>query len=594
MLSDSCFCTHTVDDNKAIVSSDDASSNTLSFHKASDYTFMHNSIGLSGKYNFEGCKFSLDTNLNIEYFRFMLTDYHDQNLCDLLEFGFPIGYMGKIQQQSCNSFSFVRNHKGAKEFAVHVQKFLTKEKKFDAILGPLQDNPFNCNICISPLNTVPKKESEERRIILDLSYPNGNSINDFVSKDFYLGQRISLTYPGVDDLVAIVKDKGQGCLLFKRDLSRAYRQLAIDPGDASLLGYSFNGYIYFDKVLSFGLRSAAYFMQRVSNSIKYICSLLKISIENYLDDLAGADTPDRAWQSFEELERVLQFCGLKESAEKASPPSTQMVFIGVHFNSITLTLSITEERLFEIRALVSHWLQKRDGTLRELQSLIGKLNFVAHCVKPARIFISRLLNWLRQIQNTDTPQEIPLEIKKELRWWLQFLPKYNGVSMMDLEEWSDPDQFCATDACLVGAGGTFDESYFHCEFPGFIRSKKLHINNLELLTIVVAVKLWGPQLTGKKLVINCDNKSSVLLLNSGSSRNSFSQSCLREICFFAAIYQFQIKGVFISGSENRIPDCLSRWNLNQQYQEQFYAAVKHKNMRQVPVADDLFRFIHDW
>lgn len=99
----------------------------------------------------------------------------------------------------------------------------------------------------------------------------------------------------------------------------------------------------------------AYFMQRVSNSIKYIYSLLKISIENYLDDLAGADTPDRAWQSFEELEMVLQFCGLKESAEKASPPSTQMVFIGVHFNSITLTLSITEERSFEICALVSHW-----------------------------------------------------------------------------------------------------------------------------------------------------------------------------------------------------------------------------------------------
>ena len=130
---------------------------------------------------------------------------------------------------------------------------MNKELDFNAILGPFQENPFICNICVSPLNTVSKKDSEERRIILDLSYPKDKSVNDFVSKDFYLGNRINLTYPGVDDLVAIVKAKGQSCLLFKRDLSRAYRQLSIDPREASLLGYSFNGFLYFDKVLIFGL-----------------------------------------------------------------------------------------------------------------------------------------------------------------------------------------------------------------------------------------------------------------------------------------------------------------------------------------------------
>lgn len=99
-----------------------------------DFILMHNSIGKSAKYNFEGCKFPLDTDLNIDCFRFMLLD---QSLCDLLEFGFPIGYMGKIQQQPCDTFSFVRNYKGAKEFAVH-----NKEIGFDAILGPFQENSF--------------------------------------------------------------------------------------------------------------------------------------------------------------------------------------------------------------------------------------------------------------------------------------------------------------------------------------------------------------------------------------------------------------------------------------------------------------------
>ena len=199
-------------------------------------------------------------------------------------------------------------------------------------------------------------------------------------------------------MVSLVKLKGKGCLLFKRDLSRAYLQIVLDPREASLLGYAFNGNMYFDKVLSFGLRSAAYIMQRVSNSIKYICTVLQILIENYIDDLCGCQSVDKAWESYTELGNVLQFAGLSESVEKACPPSTQMVLIGVLLDSEALTLSITQERLVENRSLVQDWLEMEEASLKQLQSLIGKLNFVAHCVKPARIFISRLLNWLRQIQ----------------------------------------------------------------------------------------------------------------------------------------------------------------------------------------------------
>ena len=157
-------------------------------------------------------------------------------------------------------------------------------------------------------------------------------------KDFYLGEKNSLSYPGVDDLVNIIKCKGRGCLLFKRDLRRFYRQIGIDIGDYSLVGYTFNGYMYFDKVLSMGLKSAAFIAQKLTTAIKYICQILRISIENYLDDLAGADYPHKAWDSYHEMGRVLDFCGLEESVEKACPPSTRMVFIGVLFDSETMAL----------------------------------------------------------------------------------------------------------------------------------------------------------------------------------------------------------------------------------------------------------------
>lgn len=58
-------------------------------------------------------------------------------------------------------------------------------------------------------------------MILDLSFPAGQAVNDGISKDLYLGQRIGLSYPGMDELVRMIVKMGRGCLMFKRDLKRA-------------------------------------------------------------------------------------------------------------------------------------------------------------------------------------------------------------------------------------------------------------------------------------------------------------------------------------------------------------------------------------
>jgi hypothetical protein len=54
-------------------------------------------------------------------------------------------------------------------------------------------NPFDCQFKIFPLNSVTKRNSSERRVILDLSFPSGCSVN--ISKDIYLGEKPEVTYP---------------------------------------------------------------------------------------------------------------------------------------------------------------------------------------------------------------------------------------------------------------------------------------------------------------------------------------------------------------------------------------------------------------
>jgi hypothetical protein len=63
---------------------------------------------------------------------------------------------------------------------------------------------------------------------------------------------------------------------------------------------------------------------------------------------------------------------------------------------------------------------------------------------------------------------------------------------------------------------------------------------------------------GKRIRIMCDNKTLVTVINTGKSRNSFLQHCLWELCFIAAIHEFEMRAVHLAGSENRIADFLSR------------------------------------
>ena len=119
----------------------------------------------------------------------MLSNYEDKDICTFLEYGFPIGYENL---DSLSSDKCVQNHKGATEYPIDIDKYLKKEISNHAVLGPFHSNPFSHDIVLSPLNSVEKKGSEERRVILDLSVRGGGGINGFIDKDCYLGEAVNL------------------------------------------------------------------------------------------------------------------------------------------------------------------------------------------------------------------------------------------------------------------------------------------------------------------------------------------------------------------------------------------------------------------
>ena len=551
-------------------------------------------IAHSGVPNYQGCRIPVVSKLNIEFIRSMLVDYDDHILCDLLEFGFPLGHTGEVL-----NIKKPRNHSGAREFPEFIMKYLKKELEYKAIVGPFKVNPFVLSaLVLSPLNSVPKNTPGERRVILDLSFPPENSINNGISKDTYLGQPVNLKYPSVDDLVELVKLKGRNCLIFKRDLKRAYRQIPIDPGDVNLVGFHWKNHIFVDRVLTMGLRSSAHICQRVTSAVVYMMEQCGYFVLNYLDDFAGAESPDQAEMVFNLLKKLLENCGFEESVEKACAPSTVMSFLGVEFNTVELTLSVTPERVNEILLLVQDWLDKPFATVKELQSLLGKLHFISSCVRPGRLFVSRLLTWLRSLPDDRNAHVIPLYVRKDLLWWSCFLNTYNGISMMFLEDWSQPDEFLESDATLCSCGGWNPQKkeFFHVKFPDFILKLTLHVNQCELLALMICVKLWSCCFSNKKIMLKCDNQSTVAVLNSGSTKDSFMQCCLREILFFAARYNFEVRAVYFPGVDNRTADVLSRWHTDSSFEKLFFElpVIKDQDCNEKYVYTGLFEFTHDW
>ena len=96
-------------------------------------------------------------------------------------------------------------------------------------------------MAISPLSTRPKKDSTDRRIIMDCSWPIGSSLNDGIDKDVYMGNRIKLSYPTIDKLarrIYLLSVEGlEPVFMYKEDMDGAFHQIWVDPKSVSLLGF---------------------------------------------------------------------------------------------------------------------------------------------------------------------------------------------------------------------------------------------------------------------------------------------------------------------------------------------------------------------
>ena len=291
----------------------------------------------------------------------------------------------------CNEKHFstlTENSKGEFSCSEHrdvIEDSISKDLALGRKAGPFTDPPFE-NFVGSPMGVYEKKRSPGKfRIIHDLSWPPGRSVNDGINPDDY-----SLQYISIDQAVNLVKQYGQDTLMSKIDLKDAFKHIVVRPEDWELLGTSWtrrnhNGYeqteYYIDTVLPFGCRSSPKLFNDYAEALQYaMLNNGATCVEHYLDDYftCGPQDSNICYTNLDTMLAICQKLGFSVQPSKVVKPTTCIEFLGIIIDSSKMELRISQERMVYLAAVRS--LHVEEGFPNPLEDR-HRLKRALNCVK---------------------------------------------------------------------------------------------------------------------------------------------------------------------------------------------------------------------
>lgn len=464
----------------------------------------------------------------------------EEEILQVVRFGFRFVDEEEVSPVDCNNYS------SFDEGGEAVDSVLRDEVKKEWII------PWTAPSLprfIAARGAIPKGDSTELRLITDLSRPKGRSINDYVESQHFK----------MDTVDKVMGWMRPGCWLFKIDIRHAYRNIPIHPSNWEVTAFRWAEKIWADIRLSFGLRSAPWIFSRFSVAVVWMMNndgWKKISA--YLDDFLGLEEQElRAWQKFQALWSLLEELGfpINDREGKVCRPSQKVKFLGVMLDSISMTASLPLEKVEKIKQWCATMSGKRKAQVREVQRLVGLLNFAARVVRGGRTFLRRMIDVMR---GAPSYHHVKLDegFHLDLKWWTSFIQDWNGVEVI-YENMPISSCSLQTDAAkTVGCAAVFEEEELFFQWPP--EWDVSSINELEIYPVLLASQKWGHIWRGKVVLVLSDNTTVVSAINKGTSSSSKVMVWLRELFWLSAKGGFEIRAVHLAGHLNILADLLSR------------------------------------
>ena len=92
---------------------------------------------------------------------------------------------------------------------------------------------------------------------------------------------------------------------------------------------------------------------------------------------------------------MCDFLGVPLAQGKTEGPSQVMTFLGIELDTRTQMARLPADKLQKCTDSILLFLQAREVTLKEMQSLIGQLNWACNVVIPGRPFLRCLIDCTR-------------------------------------------------------------------------------------------------------------------------------------------------------------------------------------------------------
>ena len=491
--------------------------------------------------------------------------------------GFSIGCKTSVTQSS------PKNLKSATSNPKLVTAAFNKELSKGHISGPFSQPPLKDLHC-SPVG-MRQKPDGSARIILDLSQPEGNSVNSGIDKSEY-----SVQYTSFDEATDIIAKTGKNALLTKIDIASAFRIIPVKKEEWHLLGMRWLDKYFIDTHLPFGSRSSPFIFTVFADLLTWIIQnqIDPNIVVHYLDDflIICRNNVPLASSTLHKIIRLFNWLNIPIAHEKLEGPAISLVFLGIRIDTSTLKIALPQDKLDTFTAELAKWRARKKCTKLELLSLIGKMSFAAKVVRPGRTFLRRLIDLSTKAKKLHHHIFLNSQARKDIEWWIQFLPKWNGTSIMyNCTTTQNSDISLYTDASNIGFGVYYEPEWMAISWPDYITQKPFHfdINFRELFAIYTAVCTFSHRWRGKRLIMHTDNSTIIHAWHKGTSHSKYIMTLVREIIMCAALKQFTISFQFLPGARNEVADALSRMQL-----DRFRALAPHSSYTSTAPASEVW------
>ena len=339
--------------------------------------------------------------------------YPDKNAASYIKNGFMKGF--ELSYNGSRTHVVSQNLSSAFEYHDELLEKVHKEIQSGRIIGPFKNLPLS-NLHLSPVGLVPKSDGGWR-MITHLSYPESCGVNQFIDPNL-----CTVQYSSFDSVVDMIAKLGKGTLLGKVDVKSAFRLIPVYPGDFDLLGFSIDGLFYIDKCLPMGCSISCKIWETFATFLHWLTSFKSgiNTLDHYLDDfifVGEGDTENCAklMHCFKDLTSEI---GVPLAEDKTAGPTTKLTYLGFEIDTLDMVIRIPQHKVDSLIQLVSDFLSRKKVTLKELQSLVGMLNFFSRAIRCSRALNRRFYDFMSGALKPHHHIRLTSDIKRDLRIWL--------------------------------------------------------------------------------------------------------------------------------------------------------------------------------